>query len=206
MWIWSDQALRFPCRLSKRASLGISSMILIPQSKPEATNMTEVSPPFRVLVAGGSVVGLVLVTAGESRDRLPGARGARDRTVPRRLDFTALSYGQSSRAARNMAGHAQQHFDENGDLFAESAVLRLLTERTCQPILFMETQFYIKTLLGNIPTSSRCKIQDHKGVTAFREYTTGVTVVTDNGEEIQGSILVGANSVHYCSRLTGQVP
>lgn len=167
--------------------------------------MNDVGSPFRVLIAGGSVSGLVLANALE--------RAGIDYLVLEKGEI-APNLGASISILCHTARVLEQlgiwqtilsktlplldrlHFDENGDLFEDTAVLRLLAERTGRPIVFIARQVYLQTLLENIPQSSRCKIQDHKKVEAFHEDDEGVTVVTDKGERIRGSILIGADGVH----------
>lgn len=171
--------------------------------------MSGIDSPFKVLIAGGSVAGLVLANALE--------RAGIDYLVLEKREI-APNLGASISILCHTARVLEQlgmwqtilsktlplldrlHFDENGDLFENTAVLRLLAERTGRPILFVARQVYLQTLLDNIPQSSRSKIQAHKKVESFHEDDEGVTVVTDKGEQIRGSILIGADGVHSSVR------
>lgn len=168
-------------------------------------NMDEGNYRFRVLIAGGCVSGLVLANALE--------KAGIDYLVLEKREI-APNLGASISVLCHTAKVLEQlgiwhkivsktlplldrkHFDKNGCLFEDTAVLKLLAERTGRPIVFMERQFYLQALLENIPKASRCKIQEFKGVEAFHEDAEGVTVLTDKDEEIRGSILVGADGVH----------
>lgn len=163
------------------------------------------NPPFRVLIAGGSVAGLVLANALEKagidylvlekRDLAPNLGASISVLCQTAKVFERLGIWQNI-LSQTLPLLDRQHFDENGGLFEDTAVLRLLAERTGRPIVFMERQCYLQTLLDNIPGASRWKIQHHTGVEAFQEDEQGVTVVTDKGEKTRGSVLVGADGVH----------
>lgn len=167
--------------------------------------MTETSPAFKVLIAGGSVAGLVLANALEKAgiDYLV----LEKREVAPNLGASISILCHTAKALEQLGIWTaiseetvplldRQHFDKNGNLFEDTNVLRLLAEQTGRPIVFMGRHAYLRTLLENIPESSRSKIQDHKGVKSFHEDDNGVTVVTDKDEEIHGSILIGADGVH----------
>lgn len=168
-------------------------------------NMNEGNHPFRMLIAGGSVSGLVLANALEKasidylvlekREIAPNLGASISVLCHTAKVLEQLGIWQKV-LSKTLPLLDREHFDENGGLFEDTAVLKLLAERTGRPIVFMERQSYLQILLENIPTASRCKIQEFKGVEAFHEDDEGVTVVTDKGEEIRGSILVGADGVH----------
>lgn len=165
--------------------------------------------PFRVIIAGGSVVGIVLANALEKAG----------------IDYVVLEKGEIAPhlgASVSVLCHTakvfeqlgvwetmlkntlplmhRQHFDEAGRLLEDTAVLEIIAKRTGRPFLFMERRYFIQTLYDNLPAESRRRIKSHTGLASFREDEQGVTVVTDQGEEIRGSMLVGADGVHSTVR------
>lgn len=158
---------------------------------------------FKVIIAGGSVVGLTLANALEKagvdyvvlekRDIAPQVGASISVLCHTARVFEQLGVWPVMRDA-TLPLLDRQHFDEHGRLFEDSGLFRLITGRTKRPFLFMERQFYLKTLYDNLaeraPVRSRCGIAD------FTETDDGVRVVTDDGEVIEGSILVGADGIH----------
>lgn len=165
--------------------------------------------PFKIIIAGGSVVGLVLANVLEKAG----------------IDYVVLEKGEIAPhlgASISVLCHAskvfdqlgvwkkmldntlplmdRQHFDEAGRMFEDTAVLKLIAERTQRPFLFMERRFYIQTLYDNLPIESKRKVRDHTGLVSFREDDEGVVVTTDKNEEIRGHLLVGADGVHSTVR------
>lgn len=168
--------------------------------------MASKTESFRVIIAGGGVVGLVLANALEKAgiDYLVLEKGE----IAPHLGASISVLCHTSKVFdqlgvwKSMLDHCvplleRQHFDERGRLFEDTAVLRMIAEWTARPFLFMERWFYIRALYDNLPTHSRQhKVRDHVGVVSFREDDESVTVVTDTDEEIHGSILVGADGIH----------
>lgn len=159
--------------------------------------------PFKVPIAGGSVVGLLLANALEKAgiDFLVLEKGA----IAPRLGASISVLCQSSRVLEQLGIlkkiqdctvplRDRHHFDETGRLFEDSQVLNLIAEQTGRPFLFMERHKYIEILRKNLMDNTR--VRDHVGVVSYKEDASGVTVTTDKGEEIRGSILVGADGVH----------
>ncbi|KAF3769433.1 FAD/NAD(P)-binding domain-containing protein [Cryphonectria parasitica EP155] len=158
---------------------------------------------FRVIVTGGSVVGLVLANALEKAgiDYIV----LEKREIAPHLGASISVLCQSARVFEQLGIWKRMlkeslplkdrlHFDEHGNLFENTAVLRLIGEQTNRPFLFVERRSYIQTLYDNL--DAKHKVRDYTGVVSFREDEDGVTVVTDKGEEIKGSILVGADGIH----------
>lgn len=167
--------------------------------------MDQLSPPFRVLIAGGSVTGLVLANALEKAgiDYLVLEKREIAPMLGASISILCHTAGILDQLGvwQNILSQAMplsdwQHFDENGHLFKDSSVLRIVAKETGWPVLFVERRLYLQALLDNIPKGSRHKIRDHTAVEDFYEDDQGVTVVTDKGEEVRGSILVGADGVH----------
>lgn len=174
------------------------------QSQHCSCNMAR-NHPFKIIIVGGSVVGLVLANVLEKAG----------------IDYVVLEKGEIAPhlgASISVLCHAskvfdqlgvwktmldstlplmdRQHFDESGCLFEDTTVLRLIAQHTSRPFLFMERRFFIQTLYDNLPAESKHRIRDHNGMVSFREDDEGVTVTTEKGEEIRGNLLVGADGVH----------
>ncbi|KAJ9130968.1 Zeaxanthin epoxidase, chloroplastic [Pleurostoma richardsiae] len=163
--------------------------------------------PFRVLIAGGSVVGLTLANALEKAGIDYLVLEKRDIAPPVGASISVLCHtarvfeqlGVWDRMYDSSLGLAhRQHFDENGCLFEDSGLFALITRITKRPFLFMERKFYLQCLYDNLEDKS--KVRSRCGVQDFVETDDGVTVITDTGETIYGSILIGADGVHSTVR------
>lgn len=65
---------------------------------------------------------------------------------------------------------------------------------------FIDRKILLETLYQGLSESSRSKVRDHEGVESISEHENGVTVTTDKGNVVEGSILVGADGVHSTVR------
>lgn len=65
-------------------------------------------------------------------------------------------------------------------------------------MVILERHHYLNTLYGSITDKS--KVLARTGVASFVEHDHGVTVTTDKGQTIEGSILVGADGIHSAVR------
>ncbi|KAI0128062.1 FAD/NAD(P)-binding domain-containing protein [Hypoxylon sp. NC0597] len=92
----------------------------------------------------------------------------------------------------------RRHFDEQGRLFDDSPIFKSVMEKTKRPIVFLDRHFCLKTLYSNIKDKS--KVRANAGVVSFTEDESGITVTTDSGQSIRGSILVAADGVHSTVR------
>lgn len=159
--------------------------------------------PFRVIIAGGSVVGLFLANVLERAgiDFLVLEKG----DIAPRLGASISVLCQSARVFEQLGMWKtiqactvplleRLHYDENGRMFEDTAVLRIIAEKTKRPFAFVGRHTYLDILLSNIANKSR--IRDRVGVHSYVEDDDGVTVTTNKGEQIRGSILVGADGVH----------
>lgn len=88
--------------------------------------------------------------------------------------------------------------DEHGRLFDDCQLLKIIAERTKRPVVFVERSTYLQALYDNI--EDKFRVRDHVGLVSFSEDDEGVTVFTTTGEEIRGSILVGADGIHSTVR------
>lgn len=160
-------------------------------------------PGFRVLIAGGSVVGLTLANALEKAgidflvletgDIAP-ALGAFITLLP-----SAAHTFEQLGAWEDIRSHGRpldekEHFDENGRRFMVSYELRALTQEFHQPFVAVERQFVVRVLYQNL--QDRSSVRERTGVVSFMEDEEGVTIMASTGEEIRGSVLVGADGVH----------
>lgn len=162
---------------------------------------------FRVLIVGGSVVGLTLANALEragidflvlERKSIAPHIGASISVLCHTAKvFEQLGIWDTIRNA-TLPLTDRQHFDLNGRLFEDSSVLRLILEQTKRPFLFMERKFYLQTLYNNI--KDKTKVRSDVCVTSFEESDGWVEVVTNTGETIRGNMLVGADGIHSTTR------
>lgn len=65
-------------------------------------------------------------------------------------------------------------------------------------MIFMQRQFLLQQLYESI--SDKTKLKARTGFLSYTEDDEGITVVTDTGESIRGSILIGADGVHSAVR------
>lgn len=61
---------------------------------------------------------------------------------------------------------------------------------------FIDRRIYLQNLYNGLNESSKSKIHEHEGLESFTEHENGVTLRTDKGNVIEGSIIVGADGVH----------
>lgn len=166
------------------------------------------SNSFKVIIAGGSTAGLTLAIALEragidyelleKRDIAP-ELGQSIMILP----CTTLVHEQLgiSKPLRDAAVpiKLREHWVQDGkQLMNSSDELDLLYKASGRPVLFVDRQRFLKTLYDGIRDKS--KLRAREGVEAFTEHENGVTVRSDQGNLIEGSILVGADGVHSAIR------
>lgn len=164
---------------------------------------------FKVIIAGGSVVGLALANALEKagidfvvleKGDVAPQLGASISIYPHTAKvFDQLGVWNSMMQA-TLPLTDRLHFDQYGRLFEDSQVLRILEEKTTRPTIFPARNTYIKVLYDNLEAKSKAKVREHVGLVSWTEDDDGITVHTTTGEEVRGSILVGADGIHSAVR------
>ncbi|KUI53904.1 Anhydrotetracycline monooxygenase [Cytospora mali] len=167
----------------------------------------EAKKSFKVIIAGGSIVGLTLANALEKAgiDFLVLERG----DIAPQLGASVSIYCNASRVLDQLGVWKGIHqstipltdrlyFDEHGRLFEDNKMMRLIDDKTKRPITFLRREAYIRALYENLKDKS--KVKGHSGLVSFAEDDEGVSVFTSTGEEIRGSILVGADGIHSTVR------
>ncbi|PQE30540.1 FAD binding domain-containing protein [Rutstroemia sp. NJR-2017a WRK4] len=174
--------------------------------------MAEAQRPFKVLIVGGSVAGLTLANVLE--------RGGIDFELFEKREV-APQLGQSILLLPcTLLVHEQlgidkpthevgipigdrEHWDHKGNLFCSSDELIRLQKVSAdqnpsqkRPVYFLDRKVYLDNLYNGLSESSKSKIHVHEGLDSFSEHENGVTLRTDKGNVIEGSIIVGADGVH----------
>lgn len=65
-------------------------------------------------------------------------------------------------------------------------------------MIFMQRQFLLQQLYESI--ADKTKVKARTGLLSYTEDDDGISVKTDTGESIRGSILVGADGIHSAVR------
>lgn len=170
--------------------------------------MAHAAAPFRVIIAGGSLVGLTtalaLEKAGvdfvvlERREIAPNV-GASISIHP----HTQRVMEQLGVWAEIKAGvyplEDRHHYDENGYLLDDSAILKEISKMTLDRwTTFMQRQFWLQCIYNQIQDKSR--IRSNCEVVSFTESENGVEVTTTHGEILKGDVLIGADGIHSSIR------
>ncbi|KAI1473784.1 FAD/NAD(P)-binding domain-containing protein [Daldinia eschscholtzii] len=163
--------------------------------------------PFKVIIAGGGVAGLTLACALEKagvdflllekREIAPQTGASIILQCHTARIFEQLGIWKKILAA-TFSLKGRLHFNEHGKLFDNSPIFKLVEERTGRPIVLIERRFCLETLYNGLEDKSR--IRTNVGVVSFWEDENGITVKTDSGDSIRGSILVAADGVHSTIR------
>jgi 2-polyprenyl-6-methoxyphenol hydroxylase-like FAD-dependent oxidoreductase len=163
--------------------------------------------PFRVIIAGGSVTGLALANALEQagidfvllekREIAPNL-GASISVLPHTAKvFEQLGvWDTMKRATIPLVRH--QHFDDKGRMFDDTREMELVSRKSGKEVIFMERRFYLQTLYNNLKDKN--KVKTSVGLVSYEDRGETVVVMTNTGEKIEGSILVGADGIHSATR------
>ncbi|KAI0161941.1 FAD/NAD(P)-binding domain-containing protein [Hypoxylon sp. FL1284] len=89
---------------------------------------------------------------------------------------------------------ARHHLDERGALFDSAPIFQTLLNKTGWATVFMERRVCLQALYDSIRDKSR--IRSNTGIAGYRQTMHGITITTDTGEIIRGSVLIGADGVH----------
>ncbi|KAI9923864.1 hypothetical protein ASPWEDRAFT_38644 [Aspergillus wentii DTO 134E9] len=158
---------------------------------------------FKVLIAGGSLVGLTLALVleqagidyelfekGDFAPQIGASIGLHPQTL-RILDQLGV-WADIQRVVVPL--HHRYHFDGNGRCFEQSEILQDIEQILARPIIFMERCEALRILQSHI--SDQSKLHAHNAVTAYEETTDGIIVTTADGITHRGDVLIGADGIH----------
>ncbi|RAH75689.1 FAD-dependent oxidoreductase [Aspergillus aculeatinus CBS 121060] len=157
---------------------------------------------FKVLIAGGSLVGLTLAISLE--------HAGIDYELFEKGDFApqmgaSIGFYPQSNQLMDQLGvwaeiekgviplRARYHFDENGYCMEASIALQYL-QHLKYPTIFMERSEMLRILHDHIADPR--KLHSQSPVVAYEETPGGITVTTADGQKFQESILIGADGIH----------
>ncbi|KAK9786760.1 hypothetical protein SCARD494_11064 [Seiridium cardinale] len=166
---------------------------------------TDSHQAFKVIIAGGSVGGLTLANALEragidfelleKRDVAP-QLGQSILVLPcTNLVHEQLGIEKRTQEVGIPIG-VREHWDDQGKLFCSSDELIQLHRVQKRPVYFIDRKIYLQTLYDGLSEVSQSKVRAQEGVESVTEHENSVTVRTDKGNVVEGSILVGADGVH----------
>ncbi|KAJ5511075.1 Monooxygenase FAD-binding [Penicillium expansum] len=158
---------------------------------------------FKVLIAGGSLVGLGLAVAferagieyelfekGEFATQLGASIGIHPHTI-RILEQLGV---WSDIEKQVVPLQSRNHYDGDGHCFEESHVLVHINTILQRPIIFMERCKALEALHSHVQDKS--KLHARTAVVGYEETAQGVIVTTEDGEQYHGHILIGADGIH----------
>ncbi|KZL85812.1 fad binding domain protein [Colletotrichum incanum] len=159
--------------------------------------------PFKVIIAGGSLGGLMLalqlehagidyvvLEKGEIGPQLGASIGFQPHSVKL---FEQLGVWNEMKRITVPMGN-RQHFDEHGKCFEDSALFAEIHKKFGRPWVFLERCTAIRILYDHIHDKS--KVHAKTAVVSYREEESGISIQTNTNETIYGSILVGCDGVH----------
>ncbi|KAJ9369296.1 hypothetical protein DTO282E5_5958 [Paecilomyces variotii] len=163
---------------------------------------------FKVLIAGGSVVGLTLALAlekagidwelfekGEIAPQLGASFGLHPPSL-RILDQLGV-WDDLKRIVVPL--EHRQHMDGNNRCFEDSYVLRDIHNSLGRPIVFAERCKILQFIYNHIQNKDR--VHSSTAVVGYEETGDAITIRTDKGRLCQGSILIGADGIHSHIRI-----
>ncbi|KAK8091283.1 FAD binding domain-containing protein [Apiospora phragmitis] len=162
---------------------------------------------FKVIIAGGSVAGLTLANALE--------RAGVDYVLLEKRDIApelgfALLILPCTTVVHDQLGvsknylppaipfNIREHWDGRGGLVSRTNEGHLIGERGKRPLIMIARSRYLRALRDGIADQS--KLRSREGIVSYEEGPHGVTVTTDKGNRIEGSLLVGADGIHSAIR------
>ncbi|KAJ5736210.1 uncharacterized protein N7483_001335 [Penicillium malachiteum] len=158
---------------------------------------------FKVLIAGGSLVGLGLALAFERADvnyelfekgdfapQLGASIGLHPHTI-RILEQLGVWKDIEEQV---VPLQDRNHYDEKGYCFEESHVIARIQDVLKRPIIFVERCKALEVLHNNVKDKS--KLHAQTAVVGYEETADRVTITTEDGEQHEGSILIGADGIH----------
>ncbi|KAL3479737.1 hypothetical protein BJX99DRAFT_221685 [Aspergillus californicus] len=162
---------------------------------------------FKILIAGGSLVGLALALAleqagidyelfekGEFAPQLGASIGLHPPSL-RILDqlgvWEAIEKVVVPLEDRN-------HYDGDGHCFEESHVIADIQRMLGRPMIFMERCKMLDILYRHVKDKS--KLHAHTMITGYEETADQVIVTTEDGQQHHGHILIGTDGIHSTVR------
>ncbi|KAL1879477.1 hypothetical protein Plec18167_003934 [Paecilomyces lecythidis] len=166
--------------------------------------MSTARPPFKVLIAGGSVSGLTLALTLERAgvdyelfekgdiDTDLGASIAINGPIIRILE--QLGVWQDLEPIVTDVERSYRIDGKTGRAVLDSDYFRALQDEFNWPIVFLERRILLKAIYNRI--QNKPKVHSHAAVTGYQQEADGITVTVSNGTVYQGDILVGADGIH----------
>ncbi|KKK11808.1 hypothetical protein ARAM_002655 [Aspergillus rambellii] len=158
---------------------------------------------FKILIAGGSLVGLGLAIAleragidyelfekGDFAPQLGASIGLHPHTI-KILEQLGVWEDIQKVVAPLVDRH---HYDENGRCFEKSRVLVVINEILQRPIIFMERSKALEILHSHIKDKS--KLHARTAIVEYEDIPNGVLITTQDGKKHQGHMLIGADGIH----------
>ncbi|KAI2709294.1 hypothetical protein CBS147332_6353 [Penicillium roqueforti] len=158
---------------------------------------------FKVLIAGGSLVGLGLALAferagikyelfekGDFATQLGASIGIHPHTI-RILEQLGVWEDIEKQV---VPLQVRKHYDGTGHCFEDSLVLVDINEILQRPIVFMERCKALEVLYNHVQDKS--KLHARTAVVGYEETPQAVIVTTEDGTQHHGHILIGADGIH----------
>ncbi|KAI1270107.1 hypothetical protein F5Y18DRAFT_434536 [Xylariaceae sp. FL1019] len=162
---------------------------------------------FKVIIAGGGVIGLTLANALEKagidyvllekRTIAPDLGASIGILCHNSMVYEQLGMFDKL-AAVTLPLLDRLHFNEHGYQFEDGGVLKGVRDKTNRPVRMIERRFLLQTLFDNL--GDKTKVRSRVGAESFVERDDGVTVTADNGEKYEASILIGADGANSAIR------
>ncbi|KAJ5813269.1 uncharacterized protein N7503_000019 [Penicillium pulvis] len=163
----------------------------------------QMSDGFKILIAGGSLVGLGLALCFE--------RAGIDYELFEKGDFApqlGASIGLHPHTIRILQQlgvwkdiekevvplQHRKHYAGDGSCFEDSHVLVNIEEILKRPIIFMERCRALEILHSHVKDKS--KLHARTAVIGYEENAQGVILTTEDGDHHHGHILIGADGIH----------
>ncbi|KAL2220239.1 hypothetical protein M432DRAFT_608525 [Thermoascus aurantiacus ATCC 26904] len=159
--------------------------------------------PFKVIIAGGGVVGLFLALCLEQAgiDYVLFEKGEIGPELGASISLHPASLktlGQLGVAGEILSGvvplRYRLAFNGKGKCFDESWAMKVVEEKLGGPIIFMGRCEFLRILYKHIRDKSRVLAQT--AVVSYEEDEDGITVTASDGMKYCGDILVGTDGVH----------
>ncbi|EKG18706.1 Monooxygenase FAD-binding protein [Macrophomina phaseolina MS6] len=163
--------------------------------------------PFKVIIVGGSLVGLGLALCFEragieyelfERGQVAPQLGASIGWHPHGLKLLEQLGVREDMEQNAVPLSHRMGFDEYGRCIEDSKVLREIKKRATRPVIFVERCEALRILHSHV--KNKHNIHSLTSIESYHESDNGVSVTTSDGRVVHGSILLGADGIHSTVR------